>query len=231
MRNSSINCRGLAAWKRGYKERIVNCKLQERVCPVMNKKKWRILILVLLLVLTAGCGKRNTESTEAATEVAVTKETTEPLIPGVEENSFSENDFLEVTTETTESVVVEETESAEPTEAKKPTESTKPAVSTKPVETANPTESANSIETTETMVPEENSQPTTGNDQNTEEEKPSAYENYMNMSGAEQQAFIESFDSLEAFFVWLNNAKDEDEAKKDVIIVDDGVIDLGSLIG
>lgn len=53
------------------------------------------------------------------------------------------------------------------------------------------------------------------------------YERYQNMSGEEQMEFINSFDSIEDFFAWLEQAEAEYKAKHpDIEIGDDGVVDL-----
>lgn len=55
-----------------------------------------------------------------------------------------------------------------------------------------------------------------------------SYAEYMAMSGAEQQKWFESFDSLEAFKAWYNKAKAAYDANKDTIENDgSGSIDLG----
>lgn len=55
-----------------------------------------------------------------------------------------------------------------------------------------------------------------------------AYQRYRNMSGAEQQAFIQEFDSIPAFVDWLNAAKDAYETlNPDIEIGEDGNVDLG----
>ena len=52
------------------------------------------------------------------------------------------------------------------------------------------------------------------------------YERYTAMNGEEQQAFVESFGSMEDFFEWYNAAKKEYEAsKKDVEISGNEIID------
>ncbi|MBR2223812.1 MAG: hypothetical protein IJ973_05750, partial [Christensenellaceae bacterium] len=56
-----------------------------------------------------------------------------------------------------------------------------------------------------------------------------SYEAYHAMSGEEQRAFMESFDDIEDFFAWYNNAKAEYEAKNPDIEITDGNIDLGGL--
>ena len=54
------------------------------------------------------------------------------------------------------------------------------------------------------------------------------YEKYMEMSGADQKVYMESFDSIEAFFNWLQNAKAEHEAANPSIEIGvDGKIDIG----
>ena len=55
------------------------------------------------------------------------------------------------------------------------------------------------------------------------------YEEYWAMSGKEQQAYYESFDSVEDFFAWYNTAKAEYEAANPGIDAGDGEIDLGEL--
>lgn len=50
------------------------------------------------------------------------------------------------------------------------------------------------------------------------------------MSGEEQQEFFESFDSVEAFFEWYNEAKAKYEAEHPSIeIGGDGKVDAGGL--
>lgn len=61
----------------------------------------------------------------------------------------------------------------------------------------------------------------------TTDETVTSYEWYHAMSGAEQKAFIESFDSIEDFFAWYNRAKAEYEAQNPDIEVGDGNVDLG----
>jgi len=65
----------------------------------------------------------------------------------------------------------------------------------------------------------------------TNDEKPGcAYEDYQNMSAENQQKFIESFDSMEAFFVWLNDAQEEHEKHSNAIEVGGNtVIDMSEL--
>ena len=56
------------------------------------------------------------------------------------------------------------------------------------------------------------------------------YSQYQAMSAAEQQEWFESFDSVEAFFAWYNNAKAVYDANDDSIIVDGNTsIDMGEI--
>ena len=57
------------------------------------------------------------------------------------------------------------------------------------------------------------------------------YEWYNALSGEEQMAFMETFDSMAAFFDWYNAAKAEYEQLHPSIDIGDGNIDLGDLIG
>lgn len=58
------------------------------------------------------------------------------------------------------------------------------------------------------------------------------YEEYLAMTGEEQQAFFNSFASPEAFFAWMTAAKAAyDAAQEKIEIGDGGTIDLGDLVG
>ena len=57
------------------------------------------------------------------------------------------------------------------------------------------------------------------------------YETFVAMDPALQRAYMESFESMEAFFEWYNAAKEAYEQAHPSIDVGDGVIDLEDLIG
>ena len=105
------------------------------------------------------------------------------------------------------------TESTEP--PSNPTEETTPSTATEPEETTEPTHSETESDATETTAPSEDTTELTD------------FEKYHSMSGQEQQAFINSFESIEDFFTWYNAAKAEYEAQNPGINVGDGDIDLG----
>lgn len=52
------------------------------------------------------------------------------------------------------------------------------------------------------------------------------YEEYMDMSGAQQQEIFEKFESPDEFFEWYNAAKEKYDEENKGIIVDGGEIDL-----
>ena len=54
----------------------------------------------------------------------------------------------------------------------------------------------------------------------------------MDLTAEEQQAYFETFASIEDYFVWYNAAKQEYEDKKDKVdIGGDGNVDIGDIIG
>lgn len=55
------------------------------------------------------------------------------------------------------------------------------------------------------------------------------YQRYAAMSGTEQKAYIESFESMEAFFEWLDEAKAYDDSVNGAIIVEGDTIDLSKI--
>ena len=57
------------------------------------------------------------------------------------------------------------------------------------------------------------------------------YETFAAMSPTEQRVYMESFESMDAFFTWYNAAKEAYEKAHPSIDVGDGVIDLEDLFG
>lgn len=127
--------------------------------------------------------------------------TTFPDVPGV---MLVPDDFWDETEPAKEETVSEETEAAEQTELTEPTEE-------QPAETV-----------PETSVPAEPAETVA---------KTTEYEWFHALSGEEQEAYMDSFDSIAAFFEWYNAAKAEYEELHPSIEVGDGNIDLGQIIG
>ena len=57
------------------------------------------------------------------------------------------------------------------------------------------------------------------------------YEWYHSLSGEEQMAYMETFESMDAFFVWYNAAKEAHEKERPSIDIGDGYIDMDKIIG
>lgn len=187
----------------------------------MKKRVAAILLIMLMLVMVA-CGKKQAEDQPTTGEVTIETaipETTEKEIPGVEDSFFDiePEETTEATeaTEETESQDQDSDSSVETTEASQPNDPdpTEP----KPTEpkATEPSEPAETTQPTETV----------SSDSNLTE-----YEKFQNMSPSEQQAYVESFSSIEAFFTWYNAAKEEYEEANPPIEVGSGIIDIGAII-
>ena len=62
--------------------------------------------------------------------------------------------------------------------------------------------------------------------------KEPTYEEYLNMSGQEQQAWFESFEDPEAFFAWYDQGKAAYDAAQDKVeIGEDGTVDMSEIAG
>lgn len=211
--------------------------------------KYKLLLCVMIVALLAGCGRNKTEETTqpaenpetiAAQEISTSPETTEAVdapetteatVPGVEANVFdgNENTVTEPEKETT--------ASTEPKETKPSGGSTTP---TKPAGSGG-LEEPDDIDPPETSKPAEEAEKETEPSQPTEPENQettppasstqSDYEIFQAMTPSEQQAYMESFESIDAFFDWYDQAKSEHEAANPSIDVGNGNIDLDEIIG
>lgn len=56
------------------------------------------------------------------------------------------------------------------------------------------------------------------------------YATYKAMKPSEQQAYMESFNDMDAFFDWYNAAKDKYEKENPSIEIDGGIVDLDSIV-
>ena len=108
-----------------------------------------------------------------------------------------------------------------------PTEpSSNPSPSTPSESATQPSSTPATQPTTPSSVPTQPSTPPT------DETKPMDYLTFQAMSGAEQRAYQESFESLDAFFEWYNTVKEAYEKENPPIeIGGDGAVDWEDIIG
>lgn len=173
----------------------------------MNTKLISIVLLIAMLLSLCACKNKQVEA-DSATEAVESTEaaTVEATVATEPTETLADIDRDDVVRETEPEVnkatiITEEDESTEETtEEEDPSETEETA----PLETV-------PVEDIGTVV-----------------EEKTEYEKLMEMSGEEQQAFMESFESLDAFFAWLEAAKAEYEAKNPGIeIGGDGIIVVG----
>lgn len=171
---------------------------------IKNGRLIRILAAcIVMMLIFSGCSACNQkEIEEDIVYETIPVKTAEPTLPpGVEENEFGEMDFEEPAT-------VEKT--------------------AKPADVNN--EDINNDDEEDENKPTSTSSPTPSSSaENKPADTTTSYEAYHAMSGEEQRAFMESFDDIEDFFAWYNNAKAEHEAANPDIEITDGNIDLGGL--
>lgn len=175
----------------------------------MNKRIIALMLFSIMILTLVGCGKKQ-EPTQVSDSFSVSEPELDPTpIPGVVEVETPmerPEDFLDV---------------ASPTEA--PAEQNN--------EHSDVPETGEQGEDSDTdTVPSPTAEPidpdSVGHIPNS-----TAYEQYQNMSGEDQLAFMESFDSVEAFVAWYNAAQAEYEAKNPAIEIDGSVIDMNELLG
>lgn len=198
----------------------------------MYKKVIKSILFVItmsMVILNAGCKNNQTGEvqnkqtettigleTSVATEATMSAELEEALREGWIVDDWEDETQEETRPETNDSTA------SKPTPPKPTTpQPTTPKPTTPQPTTPQPTEP----KPTETQPAE--TQP--------EQTKPAVtiteYEKYLAMSPTEQQAFFENFESVDAYFAWLNKAKVEYEAKQNATELEGGSVDLGDLIG
>ncbi len=195
----------------------------------MKNPKWLIaaiaalvVIAIVLLAVIIGFKPDKGENTPSGPNETQQQEPTEQEVTldvefGVVDGSVFDDETMpnEKSTEPGETTEPSATEPSEPTETSEPeaTESTS-APETKPVQ---PTQGADE--------PEEPEQPT-------EPKEEMTYEIFRNLTPAQQRAYQESFESIEAFFEWYNAAVAAYEAANPPIVVGPGdIVDLNKIPG
>jgi len=183
----------------------------------MNKKILIVIIAVLAVILLAG-----------VFVLLVTSDFGKEPAAQPPEISVDMPDEPDASNEQTDDAVAP---TAQGNEEEDPTDPATEATEPKPEETTPsqkdekptvPDQTKETTEPTEATMPELPTEPGT----KVPETKDLDYLKYHNMSGAEQAAFINSFDSMDDFIKWYNAAKKEYEDSL-IEIDDDTVLDIG----
>lgn len=189
-----------------------------------------LLVAVLLAaVILGGHSESAAEPEQTAMETVAT---TEVNIPGLEDSIF--DDEPEQTEETTPETQ-ETTVNTEPTETTKATEPTKPTEHPKdpnPIDPSKPTnpKPTRPTEPTKPTEPSKPSEPTDSTEPSGGETVVKNYAWFQNLSPSEQQAWMDSFATIDAFFEWYNAAKAEYEKANPSIEFNGESIDMGAII-
>lgn len=176
----------------------------------MKKKLVLMGNVILLMLLITACGNKSGTNIETTVATQVVEEITIPVTTE-EPDLFQDLDEYDIDVEMTDSYVDSTTESGETN-----LEMTEPSAEMQPVESIPVRETESDAE-----GEKQNSTQSVNSNANVIE-----YERYMAMSGAEQIAYMESFGSVEAFFEWLNKAKDEYEAANPIIPIEGDEINI-----
>ena len=211
------------------------------------RKKIFVLLFALVVVSLVGCGKENTEATtdkdktietdaeveEALDVVAGVVEAEDLDWESAEENNFSEEDIENSVV--TEVGVTEKQEKAEATvekdnvvdvqEPEKENSEKAPAAEKENITTDTSTNTTTNTDTTEDAAKQESSEK-----ENSDKAEVS-YEEFMELSAAEQQKYMETFADIESFFAWYNQAKVEYEKEHPPIILDGDKINAEDFLG
>ena len=178
----------------------------------MNRKVFVIILALVMTLSFAACG---TEKAEDQSDEVV-EETAVPSTVSAETNDGNLDEEMSADSVESEPEAFADGEVAA---YHTPT----PATSAAPVATPVPTKAPAAEE-----KPEEDADSETEGDY-----EPSVglteYERYNAMSGEEQQAYMESFGSVEAFVSWYNSAREEYESGR--IEIDGSEINAGDLVG
>ena len=194
----------------------------------MKKRIFLCLMLALVLVL-AGC-RKNPQETLPGEETTRPVETTEAQAGPVEDSIF--DDDYEPDKAEDKDNKDDDKDSTKPTEEKddnkKPTEATRPGGDAP--DTDGPVDPPAHDDPDPTNPGNKETEPTEqpGNNDHIDVPDPDDidYREFMDMTPAEQQAFMESFESIEAFFEWYEAAKEKYEKENPPIDVGDGNVTL-----
>lgn len=193
-------------------------------------KKWMICLLALAVLMLAGCQKKTQDPVSAegpseSPEATVTTEEIQIQEGPVVDSIFNDDDW-DQNEEESESAD-DDQDSTKPTENKneKPTEATRPGNSTGSDGVADEPEDSDRPNNP-TNPPKQDTDPTEKPSVDVPDPEDVDYRMFMDMTPAEQQAFMESFESIEAFFEWFEEAKAKYEAENPPIDVGDGNVTI-----
>lgn len=201
----------------------------------MNRYLFALVLTVFMMLSLSACKKNIEAATEITSEPAVEStmesvmESTaiipEETVLGVADSIFDNDGNLDESGAVVTPDAPVKNEIPQQSEQVSETESTKSEV--KPSDNTDPTTSTEPVSATSPTIPEDTKPTVTPG----EVQPLTEYEKYNAMSGEEQMAYMQSFDTIEAFFVWYNNAKAEYEALHPDIVIGNDVIDAGDLVG
>lgn len=193
----------------------------------MNKKILIGVLVVVLVLILAFCAIPRNDSTEPM------QGSTEPISAPTAEPTAAPTEYTLPAGEGFESDTTIETKPTEaptqPTEGKDDSAETKPVSDKgkKPEETTVPTNPAETVVPTE---PAETTTPTESDDGGSEYCN-CKYAQYLAMSPAGQQSYMDSFDSPMAFIEWCRTAEKEHNNHDTSIKVEGGDLDVGDFVG
>ena len=187
----------------------------------MNKKILIVIIAVLAVILLAGVFVLLVTSDFGKEPAAQPPEISADM-PVEPDASNEQTDDAAASATQGNADVTPADPAAEATEPKPAETEPKPEETNPPQKEEKPTVPQETTEPTEATMPDLPTEPGT----KVPESKDLDYLKYHNMSGAEQAAFINSFDSMDDFIKWYNAAKKEYEDSL-IEIDDDTVLDIG----
>lgn len=195
----------------------------------MKKRVFALLLIAVLLL--AGCGKKKDQEETTVPAQSAAEETTMVTVPGVADSIFDENG----------NVVAEYTVPETEMDSTKPTETKPPVViPTGPggsdgaglQDPEAPEDPDISAPVKPTQPAEQKPEPTQPKEKEPEESDSTelTYEKFQDMSPSQQQSTMESFGSIQDFFKWYENAKQEYETANPPIDVGDGSLDMEDIV-
>lgn len=205
----------------------------------MNKKIVAVIAAVIIVVVFALgfsiCGGKNTEPADSDEVVSIEESSSEAADASeVEDTADVEEEFIEVPSQGDELIAVEDVtterdmavfEESDSSETGETTSVEKENVGSVVTESGEIAGNEEGSAETAPVEPEIPAQPSGNTSCGCE------YERYLAMSAADQEAYMESFSSVEAFIEWGKTAEIEHEKHVASVTVTGDVLDIGNYIG